>query len=138
MYSYEDRIRAVTLYIQLGKRVAATIQQLGYPTKNSLKGWCREYEQDRDLKTAVVRPPKFTTEQKARAVEHYLMHGRCAAFTIKALGYPRRASLHAWVQELNPRVTLPLKSGVLSVVQNVDKELRNGCKASACGVHAGI
>ncbi|WP_156507031.1 hypothetical protein [Comamonas thiooxydans] len=29
MYSYEDRIRAVTLYIQLGKRVAATIQQLG-------------------------------------------------------------------------------------------------------------
>lgn len=34
MYSYEDRIRAVTLYIQLGKRVAATIQQLGYPTKN--------------------------------------------------------------------------------------------------------
>lgn len=103
MYSYEDRIRAVTLYIQLGKRVAATIQQLGYPTKNSLKGWCREYEQDRDLKTAVVRPPKFTTEQKARAVEHYLMHGRCAAFTIKALGYPGRASLHAWVQELNPR-----------------------------------
>ena len=39
MYSYEDRIRAVTLYIQLGKRVAATIQQLGYPTKNSLKSW---------------------------------------------------------------------------------------------------
>ena len=103
MYSYEDRIRAVTLYIQLGKRVAATIQQLGYPTKNSLKSWHREYEQGRALKTAVVRPPKFTAEQKARAVEHYLTHGRCVAFTIKALGYPGRASLHAWVQELNPR-----------------------------------
>jgi hypothetical protein len=36
------------------------------------------------------------------------------------------------------KLTLPLKSGVLRVVQNVDKELRNGCKASACGVHAGI
>ena len=30
MYSYEDRIRAVELYIKLGKRVRATIRQLGY------------------------------------------------------------------------------------------------------------
>ncbi len=38
MYSYEDRIRAVELYIRLGKRVGATILQLGYLTKNALKG----------------------------------------------------------------------------------------------------
>jgi transposase InsO family protein/transposase-like protein len=103
MYSYEDRMRAVQLYIKLDKRVAATIRQLGYPTKNSLKGWLREYEQNRDLKPVLLRAPKFTEEQKARAVEHYLTHGRCVAFTIKALGYPGRASLHAWIQELNPR-----------------------------------
>ncbi|MES2950469.1 MAG: hypothetical protein V4858_18140 [Pseudomonadota bacterium] len=30
MYSYEQRIRAVKLYIQLGKRLRATIRQLGY------------------------------------------------------------------------------------------------------------
>jgi hypothetical protein len=36
MYSYEDRIRAVKLYIKLDKRIAATIIQLGYPTKNAL------------------------------------------------------------------------------------------------------
>jgi putative transposase len=48
MYSYNDRIRAVELYIKFGKRVRATIRQLGYPTKNALKGWCREYEQRRD------------------------------------------------------------------------------------------
>lgn len=29
MYSYEDRIRAVKLYIKLGKRLRATIRQLG-------------------------------------------------------------------------------------------------------------
>jgi putative transposase len=28
MYSYEDRIRAVELYIRLGKRLSATIRQL--------------------------------------------------------------------------------------------------------------
>ena len=49
MYSYEDRIRAVKLYIKLGKRMGPTIRQLGYPTKNSLKSWHREYEQSRDL-----------------------------------------------------------------------------------------
>ena len=32
MYSYEERLRAVKLYIKLGKRVRATIRELGYPT----------------------------------------------------------------------------------------------------------
>lgn len=30
MYSYEDRISAVKLYIKLGRRTSATIRQLGY------------------------------------------------------------------------------------------------------------
>ena len=42
MYSYEDRMRAVELYIKLGQRVRPTIRQLGYPTKNALKGWYQE------------------------------------------------------------------------------------------------
>ena len=43
MYSYEDRLRAVKLYIKLGKRAGLTIRQLGYPTKNSLKDWYQAY-----------------------------------------------------------------------------------------------
>jgi len=35
MYSYEDRVQAVRLHLKLGKRIKATIRQLGYPTKNS-------------------------------------------------------------------------------------------------------
>ena len=31
MYSYEDRLRAVRLYIKLGKHAGLTIRQLGYP-----------------------------------------------------------------------------------------------------------
>ena len=37
MYSYEDRIRAVKLYIKFGNRTGPSIRQLGYPTNNSLK-----------------------------------------------------------------------------------------------------
>lgn len=44
MYSYEDRLRAVALYIMLGKCAKSTIYQLGYPSTNALKGCCREYE----------------------------------------------------------------------------------------------
>lgn len=55
MYSYEDFIRAVTLYIKLDKRTRATIRQLGYPTKNSLKSWHEEYERRLDLSSGYVR-----------------------------------------------------------------------------------
>jgi hypothetical protein len=37
MYSYADTLRAVELYIRLGKRLNGTIRQLGYPTKNALR-----------------------------------------------------------------------------------------------------
>ena len=67
MYSYEDRIRAVKLYIKLGERIAATIRQLGYPTKNALKSWHREYEQCHDLPAGYVRSrPKYSAEQRRR------------------------------------------------------------------------
>lgn len=49
MYSYAERMRAVLLYIKLDRRMNATICQLGYPTKNSLKDWYREFECRGDL-----------------------------------------------------------------------------------------
>jgi transposase InsO family protein/transposase-like protein len=93
----------VRLYVKLGKRVGLTIRQLGYPTKNALKHWHREYEQRLDLLAGYVRRPKYSQAQKELAVEHYLKHGCCLAATIKALGYPSRALLAAWVQELHPQ-----------------------------------
>jgi transposase InsO family protein/transposase-like protein len=103
MFSYEDRLRAVQLYIKLGKRIGLTIRQLGYPTKNALRNWYREYERCQDLPTGYVRRPRYSEADKHRAVEHYLAHGRCIAVTIKALGYPSRALLPVWLQELHPQ-----------------------------------
>ena len=103
MYSYEDRIRAVQLYIKLGKRIGPTLRQLGYPTKNALKSWHREYEKNSDLQVAYVRSrQKYSDEQARVAVQHYLDHDRCIASTMKALGYPGRATLITWIDELHP------------------------------------
>lgn len=102
MYSYEDRLRAVRLYIKLGKRVGATIRQLGYPTKNALKSWHREFERQLDLHAGYARQPKYSLGEMELAVAHYVEHGRCLAATIRALGYPSRTLLSAWVRELHP------------------------------------
>lgn len=103
MYSYEDRVRAVRLYIKLGKRVGLTIRQLGYPTENALKGWYREYQERGDLPTGYARQPMYSQSQKDRAVEHYLEHGRCIVATIKALGYPSRDLLSVWIEQVYPQ-----------------------------------
>ena len=108
MYSHADRIRAVELYIKMGKRLRATIRQLGYPTKNALKTWCREYELRRDLPIGFHRTPKYSPEQKAVAVEHFLNHGHCIAATKKALGYPCRSLLRDWIRELRPELCKPV------------------------------
>jgi len=108
MYSYDDRLRAVELYIKLGKRLGLTIRQLGYPTKNALKTWYREYEQRLDLPAGYARQPRYSQAHKERAVEHHRDHGHCIAATIKALGYPSRSLLSTWIQELNPRARAPV------------------------------
>ena len=104
MYSYEDRLRAVQLYIKLGKRVGLTIRQLGYPTKNALKAWHLAYEQRRDLPRAYTREPKYTPARRKLAVDHFVAHGRCLAVTIKALGYPSRSLLASWIQQAHPEL----------------------------------
>ena len=102
MYSYEDRIRAVKLFIKLGKRTGPTIRQLGFPTKNALKSWCREYERSRDLQVVNVRSrQKYSDERKQAAVQHYLDHD---ASTIRALGYPCRDLLTERIDKLHPEV----------------------------------
>ncbi|MDR5763100.1 IS3 family transposase [Caballeronia sp. LZ035] len=103
MYSYEDRIRAVELYIRLGKRLTMTVRQLGYPTTKALERWYRIYEKFHDLPASrTCSKPKYSDEQKKAATDHYLSHGRCLAATVKALGYPVDVTLAAWLDERHP------------------------------------
>jgi transposase-like protein len=45
----------------------------------------------------------YSQAQKDDAVEHYLEHGRCIAVTIRALGYPSRDLLAAWIEQVHPQ-----------------------------------
>jgi transposase-like protein len=88
MYSYEDRVRAVMLYIKYDKSAAAVIRELGYPSRKNLRRWHSIYVETGGLPEKSRPKPKYSTEQKQRAVDHYLYRGCCLARTKRVLGYP--------------------------------------------------
>lgn len=44
MYTYEQRMTAVKLYIKYFHKAAAVIRELGYPNRHVLVQWFKEYE----------------------------------------------------------------------------------------------
>ena len=97
MYSHSKRLKAVELYIKYGLSVAAVVHELGYPSRNMLKHWHKEYIENGGLHELHGKQSKYTAMQKKAAVEHYLEHGRSISRTIKELGYPHRETLREWM-----------------------------------------
>lgn len=67
MYSYEERIRAVELYIKYDLGLADVVRELGYPkAKKSVKNWYEEYlvEQETGIKHDAFRKvQKYSPEE---------------------------------------------------------------------------
>ena len=108
VYSYEDRIRAVQLYIKYDRSIADTIRELGYPDRKTLTKWYKEYVENGDLHIVYSREPRFTNEQKQKAVDYYHEHGRYIRRTVRILGYPSRGVW--WPNQVQKNVRAP-KSG---------------------------
>ena len=93
MYSYEERMRAVELYIKLCKRARVTVCALGYPSNNALQSWYREYARQQDFPhRSAPRLPKFSEPQNQIALQPYVTHGHCISWTMRALGFLGRAT----------------------------------------------
>ena len=102
MYSYEDRKRAVGLYIEYGLSAARVIHELGYPNRHSLANWYKDFLEHGEVRERTHEPRFYSDEDKRRAVDYFLEHGRSPSATVKALGYPSKQSLYLWVDELAP------------------------------------
>ena len=102
MYSYEDRIKAVKLYIKYDLSAADTIRELGYPSYKMLLRWYKEFQKTGDLHKQLNRESKYTLKQREIAVKYYLEHGRSISRTVKAVGYPSRETLGEWIDKLAP------------------------------------
>ncbi len=102
MHSYEDRVRAVELYYRYGKKASVVIRELGYPSIKQLGRWVRIYEETGELPRELKSRQRYSQAQKIAAVEHYLTHGGCLAFTRRAIGYPSDVLLKRWIEEIYP------------------------------------
>lgn len=73
MYSYEEQLRAVKLYLKYGRRLKVTVRELVHSTKGSLKAWRAEFEEGGNLQEKYVRSlPKYSDEQKNTAIGFYV------------------------------------------------------------------
>ena len=107
MYSYEERLKAVQLYIQYDLSAASVIRELGYPDYKSLIAWYKQYKETGKLINNSEPYTKYTDEQRSIAVKYYLEHGKCISRTCRVLGYPSRPLLTQWIKEDVPEEIRP-------------------------------
>jgi len=124
MYSYEDRIKAVELYIKYDLCAADTVRELGYPNRKMLVRWYKEYQETGDLHKKFIKHPTYTSDQMQVAVNYYLEHGRSITRTIRAIGYPSRDTLKEWIDKLIPgeRKVSIKRSAVVKFTQDQKKD----------------
>ena len=104
MYTLEERMKAVELYIQSGCSEGTVIRTLGYPSHTALRNWYKEYLAAGQLRAGSAPKPRYTQEQKAAAVEYYAAHSTTLTQACRALGYPTRYVLRRWILETRPEL----------------------------------
>lgn len=102
MYTYEERMQAVQAYIASGLHANETVCALGYPTRQALRNWYKEYQEQGDLHRKFIHHPKFSEEEKKRGVTLFYENGRNLTRTSNFLGTVSRDTLKKWVLETLP------------------------------------
>ena len=90
MYSLEQRTEAVQLFIESGFNENAVIRRLGYPSPNTLRAWYKEYQANGTLHPKSLSKPRYTEQQKKKAVEYFAKHNLSLKQACLSLGYPTR------------------------------------------------
>lgn len=104
IFTNEEKLKAIELYIKYDFSPGAVMYELGYPTARSMiYRWYKTYKANgNSFPTSRKFKSKYTDEQKHIAVEYYLTHGKSIKRTITALGYPGSTCLCDWLNELAP------------------------------------
>lgn len=77
-YTREQRQRAVELYVKYECCAADVIRELGYPSREALRMWHRDWLDEQGTGVSSQRGERYaryTEEQKRASVDHYLTHG---------------------------------------------------------------
>lgn len=133
MYTYEDRMKAVTLYLKYDRNSAAVRRELGYPSSKALRLWVKKYETTGRLHAEFrTRTPRYSPEQKQAAIDYYLQHGRSISRCVRALGCPNRETLRQWLAEAGVRKSVPVTGGLSSTKVELTKEQKRAAVIDLC------
>ena len=102
MYSREEKLKAVELFVKYDKSPASVIRELGHPCRATLYAWYEEYLANGCRMPSTSAHRRCTEDQKRAAVDRFFGHGGRLARTMRALGYPSQEFLAAWIDELEP------------------------------------
>jgi putative transposase len=96
VFTLEDRIKAVVLYLKGGGNLAAVCRELGYPSPSGLKKWVEEFKATATLHNEYrPRAPKYSQEQKQAAVVD-LCSGNGSAREVAEKYGVNLATLYVW------------------------------------------
>lgn len=98
MFTYQQKKKAIELYIKNGKRMTKTLKQLGYPSKGTLTSWYKEYENNSSITKKYKRDGVYTKEEIDAAISHFYENGESITKTIVSLGYPCSFTLRKWLK----------------------------------------
>jgi len=105
MYTREERMKAIELFIKYDKHPTKTVRELGYPSCKTLMDWYTSHVEEQEM-GILSNPnsicPKYPIEKKQAALEHYFANGRSLSETVRALGYPSIMMLRRWCDKYRP------------------------------------
>ena len=86
MYSKEQIEVAIKLYIKYRFKASKICNHLGYRDRRMLKKWYEEYlKSDNKITVNHARKPKYSKEEREKAVAYYLEQGKNITVTVKVL-----------------------------------------------------
>ena len=104
MYTTEQRRKAIDVFVANNCSYVATISELGYPTRQALRGWWLEFLSTGEVPPGEhLRKPACPEDARREAVGRCLDNGGNLSATVRELGYPKsRKTLAVWVDEIAP------------------------------------
>ena len=138
--TFEQRKKAVELYIEYGKSVSAVRNEPGHPSRQAMHSRYADYV-EHGFRPDYRPHRKYTEERRRAAVDHCLSHGKRMSATVGALGHPARKGLLAeGIDEPAPgergiRAKASTYTDGQKIDAVVDMETRAGRGADAAGAH---
>ena len=108
------------------------LRQLGYPTKNALKGWYREHERRGDLVKGYHREPKYAMAQQEAAVGSFSPPWTLHRFHPKSAGL----SVPVCVAELDLRAASGTLSAQCRAQLHSDEDPGGKARSRDCPLYA--